>query len=65
MTTLSILLTVLYAKIAEHRNELDEDEFINLNIIKKQLAYKKDGKYYPKLRLQIQDNNRADFSRDL
>lgn len=62
MTTLSILLTVLYAKIAEHRNELDEDEFINLNIIKKQLAYKKDGKYYPKLRLQIQDNNQADFN---
>ena len=60
--TLSILLTVLYAKIAEHRNELDEDEFINLNIIKKQLAYKKDGKYYPKLRLQIQDNNQADFN---
>lgn len=62
MTTLSILLTVLYSKIAEHRNELDEDEFINLNIIKKQLAYKKDGKYYPKLRLQIQDNNQADFN---
>lgn len=62
MTTLSILLTVLYAKIAEHRNELDEDEFINLNIIKKQLAYKKDEKYYPKLRLQIQDNNQADFN---
>ena len=34
MTTLSILLTVLYAKIAEHRNELDEDEFINLNLIR-------------------------------
>ena len=33
MTTLSILLTVLYAEIAEHRNELDEVEFINLNII--------------------------------
>ena len=62
MTTLSILLTVLYAKIAEHKDELDEDEFISLNIIKKQLAYKKDGKYFPKLRLQIQDNNQADYN---
>ena len=62
MTTLSILLTVLYSKISEHRDELDEDEFISLNIIKKQLAYKKDGKYCPKLRLQIQDNNQSDYN---
>lgn len=62
MTTLSILLTVLYSKILDHKDELDEDEFISLNIIKKQLTYKKDGKYYPKLRLQIQDNNQADYN---
>ena len=62
MTTLSILLTVLYSKILAHKEELDEDEFIALNIIKKQLAYKKDGKYCPKLRLQIQDNNQADYN---
>lgn len=62
MTSISILLAVLYSKIASHRDELDDDEKTDLNNIKRELAYKRDGKYYPKLKLQIQDNNQADYN---
>lgn len=63
MTSISILLSVLYSKLASHRDELDDDERTDLNNIKRELAYKdkKDGKYYPKLRLQIQDCNQDDY----
>ena len=62
MTSISILLAVLYSKIANHKDELDDDEKTDLNNIKRELAYKRDGKYYPKLKLQIQDNNQADYN---
>ena len=62
MTSISILLAVLYSRIASHKDELDYDEKTDLNNIKRELAYKRDGKYYPKLKLQIQDNNQADYN---
>ena len=34
----------------------------DLNNIKRQLAYKQDDKYVPRLQLQIQDNNQADYN---
>ena len=67
ITTLSILLAVLYNKILKYKTEndsgyiLDEDEITDLNNIKKELAIKIDGKYIPRLQLQIQDNNQADY----
>lgn len=67
ITTLSILLAVLYTKILKYKTEndsgyiLDEDEITDLNNIKKELAIKIDGKYIPRLQLQIQDNNQADY----
>lgn len=67
ITTLSILLAVLYTKILKYKTEndsgyiLDEDEITDLNNIKKELAIKIDGKYVPRLQLQIQDNNQADY----
>jgi hypothetical protein len=62
MTSLSILLTVLYSKLAEHKDELDDDERTDLNNIKRQLAFKFDNKYIPRLCLQIQDNNQDDYN---
>ena len=62
MTSLSILLAVLYTKIYSHKDELDEDELTDLNNIKRQLAYKLDDKYIPRLQLQIQDSNQADYN---
>ena len=62
MTSLSILLSVLYAKLLKHKDELDIDSMTDLNNIKRQLAYKQDDKYIPRLQLQIQDNNQADYN---
>lgn len=62
MTSLSILLSVLYTKLLKHKEELDDDERTDLNNIKRQLAYKQDDKYVPRLQLQIQDNNQADYN---
>ena len=62
MTSLSILLSVLYKMIYKHKDELDEDELTDLNNIKRQLAYKLEDKYIPRLQLQIQDNNQADYN---
>jgi len=67
ITTLSILLAVLYTKILKYKTDndsgyiLDEDEITDLNNIKKELAIKLDGKYIPRLQLQVQDNNQADY----
>ena len=62
MTSLSILLSVLYTKLLKHKDELDIDSMTDLNNIKRQLAYKQDDKYIPRLQLQIQDNNQADYN---
>ena len=62
MTSLSILLSVLYTKLLKHKDELDIDSMTDLNNIKRQLAYKQDDKYVPRLQLQIQDNNQADYN---
>ena len=63
MTTLSILLSVIYNKLSEHKDELDDDERTDYNNIRRELAIKdNDWKYYPKLRLQIQDSNQADYN---
>ena len=45
MTSISILLAVLYSKIASHKDEIDDDEKTDLNNIKRELAYKRDGSY--------------------
>ena len=63
MTTLSILLSVIYNKLSEHKDELDDDERTDFNNIRRELAIKdKDWKYYPRLRLQVQDSNQADYN---
>lgn len=62
MTSLSILLSVLYTKLLKYKDELDDDQKTDLNNIKRQLAYKQDDKYIPRLELQIQDNNQADYN---
>ena len=62
MTSLSILLYVLYTRLLKHKDELDIDGMTDLNKIKRQLAYKQDDKYIPRLQLQIQDNNQADYN---
>lgn len=63
LTTLSIAFVALYSRIAEFKQDLNEDELNDLINIKKALAIKnEDNKYVPRLELQIQDYNRDDYN---
>ena len=63
LTTLSIAFAALYSRIAEFKQDLNEDELNDLINIKKALAIKnEDNKYVPRLELQIQDYNRDDYN---
>ena len=61
LTSISILLIVLYNKLNKHKNELDEDQLTDLNNIKRELVVKRDDKNIPRLTPQVQNNNRDDY----
>lgn len=61
-TTISILLTAIYAKLNANRNNLDEDDISTLINIKKELTYSEEkGVYKPKLLPQVQNSNLDDY----
>lgn len=61
MTTLSILLTALYALLNEHKDELDEDDTSELLNLKRKLVLKT-PKNFVRLSPQKQNNNNADYN---
>jgi len=61
ITSLSILLLAIYSHIINHKDELDEDQNVDLNKIKRELVIKKDQTYVSRLMPQIQNNNQADY----
>lgn len=61
-TTISILLTAIYAKLNANRDNLDEDDISTLINIKKELTYSEEkGIYKPKLLPQVQNSNLDDY----
>ena len=61
-TTISILLTAIYAKLNANRNNFDEDDISTLINIKKELTYSEEkGVYKPKLLPQVQNSNLDDY----
>lgn len=61
LTSISILLIVLYNKLNKHKSELDEDQLTDLNNIKRELVVKRNDKNIPRLTPQVQNNNRDDY----
>ena len=61
-TTISILLTAIYARLNNNRDKLDEDDMSTLINIKKELSYSEEkGVYKPKLLPQVQNFNLDDY----
>jgi len=61
-TTISILLTAIYARLNNKREELDEDDISTLINIKKELTYSEEkGIYKSKLLPQVQNSNLDDY----
>lgn len=61
-TTISILLSAIYAKLNANRTNLDEDDISTLINIKKELTYSEEkGIYKPKLLPQVQNSNLDDY----
>lgn len=60
LTTLSLLLTALYASLRTRREQLDEEQIVELVNLKHRIVLKKDG---TKTRVvpQQQNNNQADY----
>ena len=61
-TTISILLSAIYAKLNNNRDNLDEDDISTLINIKKELTYSEEkGVYKSKLLPQVQNSNLDDY----
>lgn len=59
LTTLSILMAAVYAFLTEHVDQLDEDERIDVNNLRRQLVLK--DPIRPRVRPQAQNNNNSDY----
>lgn len=62
-TSLSILTLVFYKKLLPLIDREDDDDFTFINDLKRRLVWKdkNSGQTHPRLILQVQDNNRADY----
>jgi hypothetical protein len=58
MTTLTLLLAAVYSVLNEHRDELDEDDLVDLVNLRRQLVGKNGA---PRVVPQIQGHNRDDY----
>ena len=63
-TSLSILLLAIYKKLEPYKDELDEEDMLELVKIRKELVQKNPdtGRIEPRLKLQIQDSNQDDYN---
>lgn len=61
ITSLSILLLALYEQLNKHKAILDDDQNIDLNMIKRELVIKKGSQFVARLTPQVQSNNQADY----
>ena len=61
ITSLSILLLAIYEQLNMYKENLDDDQCIDLNMIKRELVIKKGSKYIARLTPQVQSNNQADY----
>lgn len=61
ITSLSLLLVALYDKLSKYKAKFDDDQFTDLNNIKRELVIKRDNEMYARLTPQVQGNNRSDY----
>ena len=61
ITSLSLLLVALYDKLSKYKSKFDDDQFTDLNNIKRELVIKRDNEMYARLTPQVQGNNRSDY----
>ncbi|NTY62307.1 DUF262 domain-containing protein [Mycolicibacterium sphagni] len=59
LTTLSILMAAIFAFLTSHADQLDEDDRIDVNNLRRQLILK--DPIRPRVRPQAQNNNNADY----
>jgi len=59
MTTLSILMAAIFKFLNDRRDKLDEDDLIDLNLLRRQLVLKDTTR--PRVRPQLQNSNHDDY----
>lgn len=61
-SSLTLLLAALYEKLNMHKSEMDEEEQLDLLNLHKEIAFKREKEYVPRLNLQKQNYNDLDYS---
>lgn len=61
-SSLTLLLAALYEKLYTHKEEMDEEERLDLLNLHKEIAFKREKEYIPRLNLQKQNYNDLDYS---
>ncbi len=61
ITSLSILLLALYEQLSLRNDYLDDDQRIDLSMLKRELVIKKGSQYVARLTPQVQSSNQADY----